>query len=74
MKHLNYKFTIAILLSLLVGILTSFSTISKREEAISRNIEAISRGEGSSSDLPCIFQEGKCIIKNKIYPGMTMKY
>lgn len=72
MKHLNSKKTIIVILSLLTGLLTSFSPISEKEEAIANNIEALSRGEGSTSN-PCIYVEGKCIINGKKYFGMTYK-
>ena len=72
MKHLNYKLIIVILLSSLVGILTSYSTISEREEAISRNVEALSRGEGSASNH-CIEVEGKCHIYGQTHVGMSNK-
>ena len=72
MKHLDRKNTTIVAISLLAGLLTSFSPISEKEEAISRNVEALARGEGSSS-IDCIYAEGKCIINNTIYPGMTHK-
>ena len=54
MKHLDRKNTIIVAISLLAGLLTSFSPISEKEEAISRNVEALARGEGSSS-IDCIY-------------------
>lgn len=72
MKHLNSKKTIIAILSLLAGLLTSFSPIPEKEEAIANNIEALSRGEGSTSN-PCIVAEGKCHINGHTFNGMTYK-
>ena len=72
MKHLIKKITLIILMSLFVGILVSFSFISEREEAISRNVEVLSRGEGSSTS-PCVFGEGICHYNGYTYYGMIIK-
>lgn len=72
MKHLNSKKAIILILSLLTGLLTSFSPISEKEEAIARNIEVLSKGEGSTS-IDCIYVEGWCHINGITYPGMTYK-
>lgn len=72
MKHLIKKITLIILMSLFVGILVSFSFISEREEAISRNVEALSRGEGSSVS-PCVVGEGKCFYNGYKHYGMIVK-
>lgn len=72
MKQLNLKNTTIMAIILLAGLFTSFSPASDKEEVISHNVEALSRGEGGANN-PCINAEGKCHIYGHTYIGLTNK-
>lgn len=74
MKHLIKKITIGVISIFTLAILTSFSSLSEREETISRNIEVLSQGEGGSSSTSCVRGEGRCIINGFFQYGMAMKH
>lgn len=73
MKHLARKITSIVLLILIFSVLTSFSSNSKKEETILRNIEVLSKGEGSGSLTPCVSGEGRCFINGLPHYGMGIK-
>lgn len=74
MKDLIKKITFLTTTILILGLFSSFSTDSTKENSQAlRNIEALSEGENTPS-IDCTVDVGRCIKNGIITYGMSLKH